>query len=810
MAKLTKKQRRDRRKRKDVEYKKRKKQKIERINRGPKPWEPVKMNLYEYSMPFLKEIPQEKRIEIVRSIGKKSKEDFTKKYESIQRWFNDYDPIYVLSFCALYFLCDPEGIDSEALGKREIYHHHIEIMQALALYQKRNYSVRPLMTDAKILHTEMKEIGIAMQLMYLDIPEELKTDEDLKAYGLRMTMMLQTAGVRNWAYNQQMQRVVSDLSQRIENDFEKIYGINSRKFIDVLFRLINSREELLNDHLKKVRSVIKKPNYKEMLIAYNQAYPENRQMDDDEIEELWRLSGKSIKNLKNMLIVHTDLRIENIFSFSLDQVVALYGDENKAEQIKKVFNVLSYVFEDEGLKNFNKNHIILNNPIHYRPFIRIGEDKYFSAVFSIMPHLTLGILEFLISQENGLVQKYNDLVKPKYLEDEIERLFKLHFPNAKIHRGSQWVDSNNKNYENDLTVVIDTFALIIEAKSGQVDPPARRGAPDNLFETLHKLIEEPSEQAHRFISYLKNNKSIHSFRTKRGEVNVIDSSKINYYIPLGITFSYLGFISSNLKELINAGFIKKKIGDLAPSISLTDVEIIFELLPLEAEKIHYLSRRREFEDHIAYKGDEMDLLAFYLENGFNIGETEYRKDILLEISSNSKVLDPYFNGINQGVAVPKPELVMSQWWKDLLNQIAVRKPQYWMETSFILLNTTKEDQELLSKNLEKLKRWISQGKTGNIHDWVICLAGPAKRKYAIVGYPYVTQDKDERKRVMENIIQSDYKDGIRGIVIIGSNLNRNDYPYSVLAGALNTNLFDKLETDKTEGSSYEKVEVVSE
>ena len=58
-------------------------------------------------------------------------------------------------------------------------------------------------------------------------------------------------------------------------------------------------------------------------------------------------------------------------------------------------------------------------------------------------------------------------------------------------------------------------------------------------------------------------------------------------------------------------------------MALTDLEIVFELLPRVHEKLHYLERRAEFEHNADYTADEIDLLAFYLQTGFNIGEDEY-------------------------------------------------------------------------------------------------------------------------------------------------------------------------------------------
>jgi hypothetical protein len=525
--------------------------------------------------------------------------------------------------------------------------------------------------------------------------------------------------------------------------------------------------------------------------AYRGAFPHVVEMSDQQMIEMWDLSGKSIRKLSSLLMCHADLMLERVYTFSLDDVVSLYGDDSKRNELREILTKLSYQFGD--LKDANTEHFILDNPIHTKPFINLGEDKFFSAIWGSFPHLIMGMFEHLISEDPNLLTKYENDIKPKYLEDEVERLFKLHFPTAQVFRGSQWVDQETKKtYENDLTVIIDTFALVVEAKSGKVTKPAKRGAPARLFETLRTLIEDPSEQAHRFKALLETNKKIHIFRNKRGEENKIDSTNIHYYIPLGITLAQLGSISSNLKKLIESGITTKTIGQLAPSISITDIELIFELLPLEAEKIHYFARRREIEDHLRYEGDEMDLLAFYLDHGFNIGESEYAGDVALGMTGKSFELNPFFIGRSEGVDVTKPELNMTTWWKDILKQIHSRRPTNWVETAYILLNSTKEDQERFIKALDILKRRIQKGTTEKPHNWVNFLSGPPRRRYSIVGYLYTTEDKKLRNDIIATILNQESSDGIRGVVVIGVNLNRSDYPYSVLAGKLDTNLFDDL------------------
>jgi len=770
---------------------KRRREILQRKKNKIKPWAPVKMRFFEMPKLFRDEVPKEVRVDAIRQIGKKAKEDFALKYPALQRWFQDYDSLYILSFCAFYFMSHPEGTDPEANGTLEIYQHYIELLQAFALSQPRTISPKPLLQDAECLKNDLKEVGKLMQMRFLDLPEEVKTDKDLHSFTLRVGMMEHTIAVRNWAYPYQMKKVVCELASLIKDDYEKLYGVDIEKIIAILFELAYGSEDLLNEHITKLRSYAKKGSCKDMLTAYREAFPHVIEMDDQQTEEMWKMCGKNLRKLSSLLMCHADLNLDKIHTFSVGDVVSLYKDESKRNNIKSTLEKLAYKFGD--LKDFNMEHFILDNPIHIKPFIDLGEDKFYTAVWGIFPHIAMEIFEFLISQDENLQDKYNNEIKSRYLEDNVEQLFKQYFPTAQVYRGSQWIDEKSKTpYENDLTVITDTFALVVEAKSGKITKPARRGAPDRLFETLKALIEEPSEQAHRFKSLLAREKKIHVFKNRRGEENRIDTTRIHYYIPLGVTLAQLGSISSNLKKMIAAGITTKTIGQLAPSISLTDLELIFELLPLEAEKIHYLARRREIEDHLQYEGDEMDLLSFYLDDGFNIGATEYEGDVAINMLSKSKELDPFFIARSQGLSIPKPELSMTSWWKDILSQIHKRRPQNWVETAYILLNSAKEDQEKFIKSLDILKERIRKGRTEKPHNWVSFLSGPPRRRYSIVGYIYTTEDRELRNSIMSTILQQESKDKIRGVVIIGINLNRSDYPYSVLAGKLDTDLFDDL------------------
>lgn len=67
-------------------------------------------------------------------------------------------------------------------------------------------------------------------------------------------------------------------------------------------------------------------------------------------------------------------------------------------------------------------------------------------------------------------------------------------------------------YETDLIVFIDSFALIIECKSGKVTPPALRGAPDRLRRRIQKLLIDPNIQSLRLKNALNSSVPIQAKR----------------------------------------------------------------------------------------------------------------------------------------------------------------------------------------------------------------------------------------------------------------------------------------------------------
>ena len=201
-------------------------------------------------------------------------------------------------------------------------------------------------------------------------------------------------------------------------------------------------------------------------------------------------------------------------------------------------------------------------------------------------------------------------------------LLKKYFPQERVLRGLSWRDaSDGKEYENDVVVLIDRTALLFEAKSGKVSDAAKRGADRRLKREIEKLMVEPALQSKRLMDLLENDRRVHRFQTSTGE-QTIDSGQIDRFVRTNITFNIIGALSSHWPELVEAEIIDADAVQI-PTMSLSDLDVVCEVRKDQATMVHYLNRRKSFEANASYFADEYDLLAFYLRNGFNIGETEF-------------------------------------------------------------------------------------------------------------------------------------------------------------------------------------------
>ena len=742
---------------------------------------------------LLESLSREKRIAVVQDIVKTAESEFQNGYFSLGEWFERYDALHLLAYCCTYFLCHPVGVDPEANGGLDFYPHYLEILQAFSLMQERSLSARPLGPDAEELLDLMGSIGPAASIRGFKADVQ-QVDGESERNLVLLNMRSQTMAVRNPGYPHHIRHVALELAGTVRDDFPDVHAIDPVQLVESLFHLKEVAMDRLNDHLSRVARALREASYQKVASIYVEFFPDVQDFDAD---RLFEITGRNLDSFKAALLYHSDMGLADCFVFTLDELLGVYDQCADRQAVSNVFDKLAFEFGD--LQDCNKEWVILNNPVWERPFIKIDDETYFLVLAGHIPHYISSLLEGLVTDDPALEQKYR-VRKAKYLEDEVERIFRAGFPNGRFYRGSMWDDDNGDMGENDLTMVLGSVAIVVEAKSGSLSPSAQRGAPKRLGDTVRDLIVAPADQAGRFIRILEGMQGPKSFVTKSGSDNVIDVSGVRYFLPLTVTMEQFGFVS-NMLDLAESGIIDRKVSDLAQVVSLTDLMVIFEVLGLQSEKVHYFFRRRELGSRLRLHGYEMDVLAFYLDRGFNVGEIEFSGDTLVNLVPASKRLDPYFVGEEFGVEIDKPGLRLTPRWTNILQRLDAELSEQRLDAALLLLNVPYEDQKRLERQFTKLSHRVWRNSSQEPRTCVELLTAPAQRQFCVVLYPYLDTYRETRDVVIGDFLNQDHARQSRGTVCIGVDLDRVGNPYSVVALSPQPDLFDRLQGPETRPAS---------
>ena len=721
---------------------------------------------------------------MLQDIVKTADSEFQEGYFGLGEWFDRYDALHLLAYCCAYFVCHHPGVDPEANGEIEFYPHYLEILQAFSLMQERSLSTKPLGPDAQELLDFMSSIGEAASIRGFK-PNVNRVDGESERNLVLLNMRVQTMAVRNPGYPHHIRQIAIELAETIRDDFVDVHAIDPVRLVESLFHLKEVAMERLKEHFGRFSHAFRETSYQKVASAYMESFPGIQDIDAD---RLFALSGNNLDSFKAALLYYSDMMLEDCFVFTLDDLLDVYGDGGDSQSVKNVIDKLAFEFGD--LQDCNREWVLLNNPIWERPFIKLDDEAYFLALAGHIPHYISSLLEGLATEDPVLEQKYRAR-KAKYLEDEVERLFRAGFPDGKFYRGSIWDDGRGDKGENDLTMVLGSVAIVVEAKSGSLSPPAQRGAPKRLADTVRDLIVAPAEQASGFIRILEGAQGPNPFVTRSGSENRIDVSKVRYFLPLTVTMEQFGFLS-NMLNLAESGFSDRKVSELPQVVSLTDLMVIFEILGLQSEKVHYFIRRRELGARVRLHGYEMDVWAFYLDRGFNVGEVEFSGDSSIALISTSKQLDPYFVGEQLGIAVDKPGLRLTKWWTRILQRLDAELSEDRLDAALVLLNVPYDDQKKLERQFTKLSHRVRRNRGEDPRTWVELLTVPAERQFCVALYPYLSTFRENRDGIIDDFLKRDKAQQSRGAVCIGVNLDRGDTPYSVVALTPQPDLFDLL------------------
>ncbi len=468
----------------------------------------------------------------------------------------------------------------------------------------------------------------------------------------------------------------------------------------------------------------------------------------------------NLMNYDESVFIFNDSKISSDTNISIKEI----------KSIKKQFSL------DRGeLAGFNNGYLTLDNPVWHKPLININESECYCFIPQVFFSFIIPIFDDLISSFSSLALSDR---KGMYLENKINEIIKSNFDEAIIYNGLKWM-LDGQVYETDVLTIIDSFAIIFEAKSGKISKPALRGAPERLKKHINELIVSPCIQSQRLknrLIYLNENLDVEDDLTKQLGENL---RRIKKVVRVSISLETFGTMQSNMKKIKETGWFAEDL-ESCPSMSLADFETVIDVLEKPSFVLHYIVSRQRIEGKYNYFGDELDLLGTYLDTLFCLEEPDEKTNLIL--TTMSQKIDDYYISLENGVKIDKPKPQIKKIFMDILNQLEVRKPYRWLELSLLLNNIHPEEQSIIYKMINETKKNVRKKWRVFGHLNSVIYSSGIFDDYGFCYFVYCNQNKQNATSFSEGCANEliDIQ-GRKLCLVVGKNLDDHSVAYNKLA-----------------------------
>lgn len=717
--------------------------------------------------PF-KGVSKDKVDELFSKIGQKYVEEYQKDLNGLKKLLEDLNILDVLSWFSVYCLTAPLDQVPNISADKLIIQYQVEILQALFLQNNKIKLDTPFssfhMDEIIELINKVPEAFINKRI----VDVENYGDNEKEAFMNLEMFRANTMTIRNWGHREQVIRLTKELFTPIDDLIKKEYKISTISLIKMLESVLDTVELKLNERNQLIHDIYNSSDISQMIKLFQEHYPSINK------KELHAIKNKFKSKEEFALYLILDFSnqfLKEIYTIKLSEFVKAYPEEINEDILNNVIRNWSFTVGD--LSDFPTEHIFLGNPIWKKPLLIVDENTYCWPITGIFVSFCVELIENIFI-DNQRLKKIYERRRAQFLEKSIEKLFKRNFESAEIYSNLMRDEG-----ETDLLVLIDSYAIIVEAKSGKISDSAKRGSFKRFQREIKKLIVKPSKQAIEFAEYIENNKNKVEFTNKNKEKICVDLSKIKNILTLSVTFDLFAYLASKIPSLSKIGFIEDN-AIFTPNMSLADLEIFFDLLETDSEKIHYLIKRYSLEKERDYMADELDLLAFYLQTGFNFGDTDFNNVFIQLYGVSEEILDSYLITKHLEEQNPKPLPRRTKWWQDIIGRIDDLKPLRGIEVSLSLLNVSFEDQKAFEMKVKEVKNIVDkEWKQKNHTNYVSFYNKPAEE--LIIGYCYNNISTSERDKRISLISRKEMeKFGLTKATVIGIDVYNKIYPYGTL------------------------------
>ena len=717
----------------------------------------------------------QRRLEIEEN-AKKNDEDYQEALSDLKAILRRSHPLLVLSHTSYYGLSS--GVDekdeiTKLVIDCEISPFHVEILQALSLQiEPRELSDEPIGSDVLMQVWNNVKTLCATRIIRRVNPTDADLPDDEKAVVFAQEMIRgATQAVRNWGYHSQVKRIARELYRPFDTQIQVAHGFSGSDVFDVFEAMFAEVESRLTAHFKALADVFRSSGTDRSRLI--ESYHELIGLGKEEAErfvEQFNVEEAPLDGVRAMVNAHYDLRLPGVYTFPAAELAESLGlDEDRVRAILD-----QYALEWGALSKHETEYLHLSNPVWKKPLVKLGDNEYFCAIPG-------GFFSFVIPCMEAILSPFATAVserRAEYLESKVAEIVESQFPSSNIKRNFKWVEDGT-TYETDLIAFIDSFALVIECKSGKVTPPALRGAPDRMRKHIQDLLIDPNLQSSRLktrIEFLSTKPT--AADPIRQEIGY-DLTKVHKIVRVSVCLEDFGTIQSSLKQLEDTGWLPPGFVP-CPTMNLADFETVFDVLEHPVQILHYLMKREVLETSVSYFAYETDLLGLYLTTLLDIGDFE--PDDELSLIGESAPLDKYYISLDAGVTLLKPQPATSPLFSSIFSQLEQRNPARWTEIGVGLNMFSPDDQKGITKNLVKLAKRVHRNWRTPGHKNILIYIPPKASSYALAYLMVKDGNVGERRQFMENaaatVLESEH---VQTVIVVAKNIDGDDLAYDAIA-----------------------------
>ena len=607
--------------------------------------------------------------------GEDAAETFDETLRELVETIRRADAVEVLARAGFYLLARgpsrPEQFRGEGFELS-----HLELIQALALTMGRGTAEAdtdyPAITS-KVLGLIKRNVAAYRDRAKRKMTGDEANDERMRLLGLIQSWTLTVRGAR---HEFQTRRYALALANIVDASFCHHHGCTATSLVEAIGRFYDLVEERLQVERASFRHWIRKKSGIAMIRAFVEGLDDTTAAEISAAAMPYRYNRDHVTAL---LVNRFEQRLSGVFTLRYEDLVVETPPKER-DALLRLLRGRALCFGD--VKKLALEHLHLDNPVRIRPFIELDPQTFFCAAPQTLGVQMGEILEDLCAITPSLKRKA-EKARADLLEDQLADVVRRFLPSAELREKVKWSeDGGTTTWESDLVAVIDKTVLVFEAKSAKISPAAGRGAVSSLKKSLNDLVVDPSHQSLRFKARVENANSPLHFDTAQGPF-IIDASAIESVIRVNILHDPIGPLSSHWPQLARAGFIPAEL-DIAPSMSVFDLETVFETLSLQIERCHYLARRSELERNAVYTADEFDLLAVYQANQFNVGEAEFDGTHLEWYGASLRLTTDYSTRRSEGTL--SANMQRTDFWANMLVALEEKRELGWTQLGHRLLN----------------------------------------------------------------------------------------------------------------------------